>query len=53
MCFEGVKLKLSGYGYVVICENDSKELIQIEKIDSKRDLGIQVSSNLKYNSVKF
>ena len=30
--------------------NDSEELIQIEKTDSERDLGIQVSSNLKYNA---
>ena len=29
---------------------DSEELIQIEKTDSERDLGIQVSSNLKYNA---
>ena len=29
---------------------DNEELIQIEKTDSERDLGIQVSSNLKYHN---
>ena len=29
---------------------DSEELIQIEKTESERDLGIQISANLKYNA---